>query len=87
MSRQKAVGYPDVLRVVQDDETRSYALRCFRDSGFSADSFAHRRAAREAMAGALTLTEDWLEAEHPRRVADRVALRGVRRALELELWP
>lgn len=53
--------WPDVVRVLPEPETRSYALSRFRDSGFDADSFGHRRAAREAMASALTRAEDWLE--------------------------
>lgn len=88
------VAWRDVLAVLQDDETRSYALSRFRDAGFSADAFGHRRAAREALADALTRTEDWLEyreVDHPRRAhwyrPQREAIRGVRRRLEWELWP
>lgn len=58
-----AVSWPEVLRAVPRDETRSYALSRFRDSGFSADSFGHRRTAREALCEALIATEDWIEAE------------------------
>jgi hypothetical protein len=107
--RVAAVGrpimWPDVLRVLTEDETRSYAMNLFSRSGFSADEFgsgetsrgarrARWRGAREAMADALTRTEDWLEyqgIDHPRRAhrydAERVAIRDVRRRLEWELWP
>ena len=81
------VTYPEVLRVLPDDETRSYALSRFREAGFSADSFAHRPRARRAMVEALTSAEDWLEVEHPRRVRDRDAVRAVRRCLEQEVCP
>ncbi len=83
----RPVTYPDVLRVLPDDETRSCALSRFREAGFSADSFGHRRGARVAMAEALTSTEDWLEVEHPRRTRERDAIRAVRRRLEQEIWP
>lgn len=87
-------GWPDVLRVLQDDEARSYATTRYRAAGFGPDDFARSRAAREAMADALTRTEDWLEmlgVDGIRRgaklEAERAAIRDVRRRLETELWP
>jgi len=69
---------------------RSWGMNALRGRGFDADSFgaaaAQARAHREAVAGALTATEGWLEYEHP-RWEEREALREVRRRLECELWP
>lgn len=91
------VTFADVLRAVQGDETRSYALGRYRAAGHSVDAFGTgskggHRAAREAMADALSRTEDWLEVDERRagrdqRQAERLAIRDVRRRLELELWP
>ena len=88
------MGWPDVLRVLQDDEARSFALSRFRASGFSPDDFGRVRRAREAMADVLTRAEDWLEmlgVDGRRRGATfeglRIAIREVRRRLEWELWP
>jgi hypothetical protein len=86
-ARHGRVCWPDVLRVVQGDETRSYALTRFRHSGFDADSFARLIAARVAAVDALTRTEDWLESKGPRTERERLAIRDVRRRLEVELWP
>jgi hypothetical protein len=86
------VRWPEVLRALQADDSRSYALTSFRSGGFSADSFGAKtspssRPAREAMANALTATEDWLELEHPVRWRrERDAIRAIRRRLEWELW-
>jgi hypothetical protein len=76
------VTWPHVLRALDRDETRSYALNLFRSSGFYAESFGHLQQARQAVAAALTATEDWAEMAHPRW--DRTAIRDVRRRLELE---
>jgi hypothetical protein len=93
-SREAPTTWPDVLRCLPEDETRSCAIGRYRDAGFAADSFGHRRNAREAMADALTRTEDWLEyreVDLPRRAhlyrAERDAIRDVRRRLEWELYP
>ena len=77
------MGWPDVLRVLQDDETRSQALGHYRAAGFTPDDFGRSRLARESMAQALTAVEDWLETAHPRRLAEREALRRVRRRVEV----
>ena len=84
---QKRLEWPDVLRVIPGESTRAYLLEQFFGRGFDADSFGNKtiRAPREAMASALTATEDWLEVTYPR--IDRSALRDLRRRLELELWP
>ena len=82
------VCWRDVVRVLPDPETRSYALSAFRGSGFDADSFGHKTKAREALADALTRAEDWLELTYPRsprRQAERTAIRELRRRLEGEL--
>jgi hypothetical protein len=97
-SSETPIRWPEVLGCLAEDETRSYALSRVRDAGFTADEFssgdasrgaarARWRGAREAMADALTRTEDWLEMEHPRRERERHAIREVRRRLELDLWP
>jgi hypothetical protein len=83
------VTYRDVLRALGRDVVRFYALDRLRDRGFDADLCANPRKGRphrEALADALTATEDWLEYEHP-RWPERETIRVVRRRLELELWP
>jgi hypothetical protein len=50
---KRRVAWPDVLRCLDRDQTRSLALSRFRDSGFNADSFGHSNKARLAMAEAL----------------------------------
>ena len=88
------VTWPDVLAVVQGDETRSRCLLRYRLAGFTPDDFGRSRLAREAMSDALTRTEDLLEyqaVDRPRRAhlydAERAAIRNVRRRLEREVWP
>jgi hypothetical protein len=84
----RPIAWRDVLRGLQDDATRSYALDRFRTAGFTADHFeSGKRAPRQALAHALARTEDWLEIEHPRRDRERTAVRALRRRLEQELWP
>ncbi len=78
------ISYPDVLRALSSDETRSAALTAYRTAGFSPDDFAHRLAARAAMAEALTAVEDGCELRGSRR--EREAVRAVRRRLEREIW-
>lgn len=81
----RAVAWRDVLAALQGDETRSCALSRFREACFSADSFGTRQP-REKMADILSRTEDWLEATHPGRRAEREAIKQVRRRLEWELF-
>lgn len=83
----KPVTWRDVVGVLPDPETRSVALRRFREGGFSADSFGAKKAAREAIADGLTAARDWLEYEHPQRKREHRAIRDVGRRLEWELWP
>ncbi len=78
--------WPDVLRAVPGSKVRTWLLVRFYESGFDADSFGYKRLAREAMASALTATEDWLELTTPNALA-RARIRDLRRRLELELWP
>jgi hypothetical protein len=56
-------------------------FRAMQDS----DEAWHRRETREAVCEALSVVEDRLEM-NPRREGVRAAIRGVRRALEAELW-
>jgi hypothetical protein len=88
------LAWADVLRVLQGDETRERCLSRYRAAEFTPDDFGCLRAAREAMADALTRTEDWLEyreLDEPKgrldRYRQRMAIRDVRRRLERELWP
>src|SRR5687767_5297043 len=82
------VKWSDIIAVIPDPENRSYALQAFRDAGFSADSFGHERMARELVAEGLTRLEDQLELRgSPKLATQRLAIREVRRRLELELWP
>jgi hypothetical protein len=73
------VTWPDVVRALHRDATREAALARYREAAFTPDDFGHQRAAREAMADALTRAED--------RCGSDDRLRGVRRRLEWELWP
>jgi hypothetical protein len=84
--RGAALGWGDVLRAVQRDAARAYALDLYRAGGYSADDFAHVRAAREAMSDALARTEDWIEMQHAAWRGDRETIRDVRRSLEVELF-
>lgn len=95
--RARVLGWPEVLRAVQDDEARSFTFASFRAAGFTPDHWVDRhmgRKAREAMADALTRTEDRLEMSaadeirgRSRRESARAEIRIVRRQLEVELWP
>ncbi len=86
-SVRTALGWPDVLYAVQNDEARSAALGLYRARGFRPDDFGRIRRAREAMADALTRTEDMLEMRGRRSDDERARVRAVRRQLEWELWP
>lgn len=81
------VSWPRILSALGREQVRSIAVFGYRITGFSPDDFTSGiRAARESMADALTRTEDWLEINHP-VWRERESIRGVRRELELELWP
>ncbi len=82
---RRAIAWGEVLRAIPSDDARAWALDPYRAGGFTADDFATRRKARERMADCLTKCEDRLEMA--RRKVERAAIREVRRALELELWP
>lgn len=82
------VTWPDVLAAVQDDETRSGIVRRLGDAGFLVDAFANQRTARIIVCERLVAYEDRLEAASGARLAPRgLAVRTLRRRLELELWP
>lgn len=87
LPRARVLGWADVLRAVLGGEARSAALGAYRAAGFTPDDFGRLRAARMAMADALTRCEDRLEIAHPGTRAERGAIRTVRRRLERELWP
>lgn len=81
----RRVEWPDVIRALENDETRSVVLNRFRSRGFNAESF-RLRSAKEALADALSHGEDWLEMNHGRRLDEREALKAVRRRLEWEIY-
>lgn len=87
--RERSVTWPTVLTVLQTDDTRALVLTHFRMAGFKPDQFASQRASREALTDCLTRAEDWIENRRAclNRDRERRAIRGVRRALEQELWP
>ena len=79
--------YRNVLQALADRDARSRVLAEFRRRGGTPDTW-RLRSTREAMADALTRTEDAIELEsRGRMTAERLALRGIRRRLECELWP
>lgn len=84
-ARRTVFGWPDVLRVIHDDETRSAVLTRYRAAGWTPDDFARCRAARAAMADAVTRREDVLELRRGRD-AERAELRELRRRIERELF-
>jgi hypothetical protein len=57
----KRVTWREVLRALDDPETRSYAVSLFRDRGFTVDSFEAKRKARATLAEVLVHVEDKLE--------------------------
>lgn len=87
--RRSVLGWPEVLRALQDDEARSVALSLYRSRGFTPDDFGHRREARAALADALSRAEDQIELrrQSPARDHARTLVRAARRRLEVELWP
>lgn len=80
------VHWQDLRAALSQGEARERVLAAYREAGFRSEQFERNRNAREAMADALTYTEDWLELERP-RAPERKMLAGVRRRLEWELWP
>jgi len=76
------IEYRGVVREL--GRARDDVLGRFRAQGCDADRWERRD--RVAMSEALTRVEDALELGHP-RWAEREALRGVRRGLEVELEP
>ena len=88
-TRRDAVEWRDVLRCLQEDETRSCALTSFKAMDFDAETFRRIRKAREAIADGLTRAEDMLESmpRCARRDGEMASIRDVRRRLEIELWP
>ncbi|MFZ5891280.1 MAG: hypothetical protein ACOY0T_09540 [Myxococcota bacterium] len=83
-SRKQALPFGVWIKSVPP-RVRDEVVARYRASGRTPDDFG-KRAAREAMADALTRAEDQLELEHP-RWPERDELREVRRRLEKELWP
>lgn len=83
----KRVTWPEVLRAVQGDDNRSWLATQVRTGGFSADSFGRLIGARRVVCEALVGVEDRLELKGSRAKVERLAVRAVRRRLELELWP
>ena len=69
------------------DAERTAVMARFRELGGTPDTW-HERATREAMLAALVTVEDKAELESRGRMTPvRLAMRGVRRRLELDLWP
>jgi hypothetical protein len=85
-ARGSVFGWPDVLRAVQDPETRRRILADYEAAGFLPDDFGHVVAARKALCEALVKTEDWLELHRPRS-PERELLKKLRSPLERVLWP
>jgi hypothetical protein len=69
------------------DAERTDVMARFKASGGRPDAW-HERTTREAMLCALVAVEDRADLEsRGRMTAARLAMRGVRRRLELDLWP
>ncbi len=87
--RTGRVTWPEVVKVINlDPKTDSTSLGPLSAAGFTPDNFDRLRNSREAVANLLTRGEDELEPlAGARREAKRLAIRGVRRRLEWELWP
>jgi hypothetical protein len=77
-----AFGWPLVVRGLGCLPSRPSVERRYRTAGFKPDHLATKKAARIALANALTATEDQLETEHPLRTRERTALRDLRRQVE-----
>ena len=77
------LGWSDVLRVLQTDETRSYVAGRIRDAGISRESWGGTIEGRRAVADALTRVEDRLElTAGSKAAAMRVEVRRFRRQVE-----
>lgn len=82
------VTWPDVVKALQDDESRRFVMSRYNASGWCPDDFARRVEARSVLADALSRTEDILETKRGSNAAtERLRIRTVRRRLELELYP
>ena len=87
-TQEAPIAWSDVLRVIQDEPTRSRALARFRAAEYKADEFATRRNVRESILEGLVSAEDALEmSPGAGATASRRAIKAVRRRLEVELWP
>lgn len=86
-SRKQALPRDVYSALATDDDARSMVLGAFRAMSGNLNTWG--RSDREAMATALTRAEDAVELRRasPARDALGLALRGVRRRLETELWP
>jgi hypothetical protein len=82
------ITFAAVARAVGPFDTeRTDVMARFRELGGTPDTW-HERTTREAMLGALTAAEEMAELDsRGRMTAARLAMRGVRRRLELDLWP
>lgn len=83
----KAVTWPEVLRALPDDQSRSLALKGFRDRGFTAESFASQTEVREVLVEDLVKLEDAYEFRRGKFAAVSADVKALRRRLELELYP
>lgn len=74
--------------MLEDDKTRSLALRRFRDLCFSGDSFATKIEVRQVVLEGLIQAEDTLEQTRGAKATERrKSIATIRRRLEVELWP
>lgn len=77
------IGWSKVARALADLETRPTVEARYRAAGFTPDQLERLPSARDALARALTATEDELELAHPQRTRERFALRDLRRQVEV----
>lgn len=80
------LSWPEVLRCLSSDETRSCVATWLRGTCFSPDTFATSRLDRRFVAVALSKAEDQLELRGPATKPERERIRAVRRRLEWEIW-
>jgi hypothetical protein len=83
----RSIAWPDVLRVLSADRTRSRVLERYRAAGHTPDAFGTSRASRACMADTLARAEDALEIGGSSTRMERAAIRDLRRRLEMELEP
>lgn len=83
-----AFRWPEVLAALPRSKTRESILNRVKAFGFEPSSWGSRQSL-EALAHAITQTEDALDLLHDSaaRRAERAALQSVRRRLERDLWP